>query len=782
MKKYFLLFTLSLVFDYSYAQQELFSLNSVKLLESPFKHAQDLNKAYLLSLNPDRLLAPFYKEADLRPKASNYGNWENTGLDGHTAGHYLSALAEMYAATGDPQINARLDYMLEELFICQIASGKGFLSGVPDGHRIFEEVRVGNIRANSFGLNDAWVPLYNIHKTFAGLKDAYVLASKPTARTMFLNLSEWFYNVTSNLSDQQISQLLTSEHGGLNESFVYAYQLSGEEKFLTLAKKLSHKTLLLPLVRQQDQLTYMHANTQIPKVIGFAKIGIVSGDKSYLNAATYFWNTVTQNRTVAIGGNSVREHFHPTDDFSSMISSEQGPENCNTYNMLRLTKELFENENDPKYLNYYERALYNNILSSQDPETGGFVYFTPMRPNHYRVYSSAQEDFWCCVGSGMENPGKYGEMIYAHDGDNLYVNLFIPSRVSWLSQRVALSQENNFPHTDFTTLTVHSNSPNTFSIHVRIPEWINGKMEIKVNNEPAAYGISPEGYAVIRRAWRGDDKITIHLPKKLTAEKLPDSSNWVAFFDGPIVLAAPSAPMPNDRFYGDGSRMGHVASGTLIPVSDAPVIVSNDLSTQTAVQHLHALNGNETFRLSGLNTPDKTLVPFFEIHKQRYQIYWQIATPDQLEQQQQAMRRMEEKNAALDAVTVDVVKTGEQQPESDHFFKDRGSYNGYATNSFYRAAWSGFSYVMRSKGASYLLVSLEDFIADRSFEVLIDNKRVLTETFTPTFNEKSKYFLVKLPKEFKKKSTVEVSINALNKKDTPAITSIRLLSKPVGIN
>ena len=380
---------------------ELFKLQDVQLKDSPFRDAMLTDLHYMMQLDPNRLLAPFLKEAGLEPKAENYPNWENTGLDGHIAGHYLTALAQMYASTGDEAALDRLKYMLSELRRAQLANDNGYVGGVPGSPELWKEISEGKIKAGSFSLNDRWVPLYNIHKTYAGLRDAYLIAGITEAKQMLIDFTDWMINETKDLSDEQIQEMLISEQGGLNEVFANVYRITGERKYLDLAYRFSQKKLLKPLEKKEDILNGMHANTQIPKVIGYETISEVDKNEDYHKAATYFWNNVVNNRSVAIGGNSVREHFNPVDDFSSMINSVQGPETCNTYNMLKLSEKLFKAEPDEKYSAYYERALYNHILSSQHPGKGGFVYFTPMRPGHYRVYSQPETSFWCCVGSGL---------------------------------------------------------------------------------------------------------------------------------------------------------------------------------------------------------------------------------------------------------------------------------------------------------------------------------------------------------------------------------------------
>lgn len=454
------------------AEVAYFPLQDVRLLPSPFLQAQQTDLQYILALDPDRLLAPFLREAGLEPKAPSYTNWENTGLDGHIGGHYLSALAMMYAATGDTAVHRRLHYMLDELHRAQQAVGTGFIGGTPGSLKLWQEIKAGNIRAGGFDLNGKWVPLYNIHKTYAGLRDAYLYAHSPLARRMLVSLTDWMIDITSALSDEQMQDMLRSEHGGLNETFADVAAITGDGKYLTLARRFSHQAILDPLTKDEDRLTGMHANTQIPKVIGYKRVAEVARtdknwgyDAQWDHAARFFWNTVVRHRSVCIGGNSVREHFHPANDFSSMLTDVQGPETCNTYNMLRLTKMLYQDTPRADFADYYERALYNHILASQEPQKGGFVYFTPMRPGHYRVYSQPETSMWCCVGSGLENHAKYGEFIYAHRQDTLYVNLFIPSQLSWKERGLQLTQETRFPDSGQVTLRLDKAPKQAFTLN-----------------------------------------------------------------------------------------------------------------------------------------------------------------------------------------------------------------------------------------------------------------------------------------------------------------------------
>ncbi|TCD21759.1 glycosyl hydrolase [Pedobacter psychrodurus] len=702
-----------------------FSLNEVRLLDGPFKQAQETDKEYMLSLNADRLLAPYLREAGLKPKAASYGNWENTGLDGHMGGHYLSALALMYASTGDTRVKERMEYMIAELDKCQVKNGDGYLAGIPGGKEIWKEIKAANIKSSSFSLNGKWVPLYNIHKIYAGLYDAYAVAGNAKAKQMLLKLTDWCVDLVSNLSDQQVQELLKSEHGGLNETFAHVYAITGDQKYLQLAKRFSDQSILNPLLKNTDALNGLHANTQIPKVIGFEEIALQNKDADWANAAAFFWKTVVKHRTVAIGGNSVREHFHPANNFSSMIESREGPETCNSYNMLKLTKQLFLAAPSNTYLDYYERTLYNHILSSQRPE-GGFVYFTPMRPGHYRTYSSPQESFWCCVGSGLENHGKYGELIYAHSTNDLYVNLFIPSALNWKEKGIQLTQQTLFPDAENTTLKLQVKNKQRFALHFRRPSWVEpGKMTVLVNGKKVTAKSETNGYATIDRVWDTGDVINISLPMHTSTEFMPDGSDWVAFLRGPIVLAAAMDTLNQPNLTADGSRMGHIASGSLFPISDAPLVTGtkNTLANEITLTDKNSLTFSAQNAIYQSKYKSLKLVPFYTLAEKRYVVYFPYSSTEALPERAKAIKVAEEAQMMIERQTVDLVNTGEQQPESDHNFKGEQTDNGTYQERHFRNGKGWFSYVLKNKDLSANKLSLTYFGKEknRNFSILIND-------------------------------------------------------------
>jgi len=768
-----------------YQKISYFQLQDVQLLDSNFKNAMNVDKHYILSLNPDRLLAPYFKEAGLKTNANNYPNWENTGLDGHIGGHYLSALSLMYASTGDSKIKERLDYMINQLEICQNASGNGYISGIPNGKAIWKEISEGKIYSSLFSLNDRWVPLYNIHKTYSGLRDAYWYTDNQKAKKMLIKLTDWMINTTSKLSRDQIQNMLVSEYGGLNEVFADVYNITGDKKYLKLAKDFSQDTVLNPLLEKKDVLTGMHANTQIPKVIGFKRIADIENNQNWNQATDLFWQNVVHKRSVAIGGNSVSEHFNPITDFSGMMKSVEGPETCNTYNMLKLSKDLFATSGSSSYMDYYEKALYNHILSTQHDEKGGFVYFTPMRPGHYRVYSQSETSFWCCVGSGLENHGKYGEMIYAHTEQDLLVNLFIPSKLNWKEKNVTVTQINHFPESSETKLIFNLKNKSKFNLKLRIPDWTNNsEVKILINNKEYPINKDQDGYSNINKTWKNGDVVVMQLPMHLSAEQLPDGSDYYAFKYGPIVLAAKYGTENQLGLFADDSRGGHIAHGTPIPLNDIPVIVGKSSSV---LEHIKKENTQGLkFKLDGVYPKEKfkdglELVPFNTIQAERYIIYWPQADEDKIEELMTQKAKEEQELRKLESIIEDKISLGEQQPESDHFFKSPDSYAGYFDEYHFRDSKAWFSYEMRNKNkkAKFLYISYFDLDKNRSLNIEINGENIISKTLDGSKGASLQHLVIPIPPSEYDKETLIVKIIGKEEQYTAKIVGIRLLNQNI---
>jgi hypothetical protein len=712
----------------------LISLCSVRLLEGPFAEAVKVNRAYLLALDPDRLLAPFLREAGLESKARPYGNWESSGLDGHTAGHYLSALSTMIASGADAtegELRRRLDYMLAELDRCQKASDDGYLGGVPGSRELWKTVAAGRVEA----VNRKWVPWYNVHKTFAGLRDACLLTGNDKARDILIRLGDWCDRLVAGLSDEQMQRMLGQEHGGMNEVLADIYVISGNPKYLSLARRFNHQAVLDPLTRHQDQLTGKHANTQIPKVIGLERIATLTGDKAADSGARFFWENVTGKRSVAFGGNSVSEHFNDPKDFHRMIEHREGPETCNTYNMLRLTEQLFASAPKAAYADYYERALYNHTLASIHPTVPGYVYFTPIRPAHYRVYSQPEKGFWCCVGTGMENPGRYGGLIYAQATNGLYLNLFIPSEITVTNLGLTLRQETKFPDEPRTRLKLRLAKPARFTLHVRHPGWVaTNDFAVRVNDEWVKTTSAPSSYVALNREWRHGDRVEIELPMRTTVERLPDGSNWIALLRGPIVLVSPAGTNNLTGLRANDSRMGHVASGPLIPLDQVPALVASAEELPAHVQP-DAAAGPMRFRLTDVVVPETagglSILPFFRLHDARYQMYWQLTTKEAMASQRERLAAEERLKQAREAATLDVVAVGEQQSEVEHGLAGESTDTGMREgHRWRRGQWFQYSLDARGEERVEVVVTYWGEQRNARFVILANGVQIGSEAFS----------------------------------------------------
>ncbi len=781
-------FVVAVLFTGVRAQERLyhnaFPLGDVVLLDGPFKHARDLNIEVLLRYDVDRLLAPYRKEAGLAPKARSYTSWE--GLDGHIAGHYLSALALNSAATHEPRCRERLAYMIAELKACQEANarnnpewGSGYLGGVPQSKTIWTALRVGDLGP----YRKAWVPWYNVHKMYAGLRDAWSYAGNDEARRMFLEFCDWGIAITSALSDSLMQSMLDTEHGGMAEVFADAYQITGEKKYLEAAKRFSHRMILDAMAEGRDNLDNKHANTQIPKVIGFARIAELTHDAQYARASRFFWETVTRNRTLVFGGNSRREFFPSPSACSDYVNDVEGPESCNSYNMLKLTEDLFRVNPSRPYLDYYERTLYNHILSTQHPVHGGYVYFTPVRPRHYRVYSAPNAAMWCCVGSGMENHSKYNEMIYTHTGDSLFLNLFIASALHWREKGVELTQETRFPYEEKSKLVV-TRGGSRFTLMIRNPSWVEkGALTVLVNGQPVSSSTQAP-FVGIEREWKTGDIVQIALPMHNTIEHLPNVPAYIAFLHGPIVLAARAGTEDLAGLVADDGRWGHIPGGKRLPIDKAPIFLDDDIPNIAA--RLEPAKGRPlTFTMSSvrmINPARVILEPFFTIHDARYSIYWMAQSTKEYHAYLDSIASAENERLAIEGRTVDAVAPGEQQPEVDHGLQSLNSNSGTSNDAFWRDAADGgyFSYSLATHGEAALTLRVRYWGNEwggRKFSIFIDDEALLTEDNTGKWNQ-SKFEDVSytIPDSLvKNKPRINVRFQALPGNTAGAVYSVRLL-------
>jgi DUF1680 family protein len=604
------------------ATVEPFKLGDVQLLEGPFKTAMERNAAYLLRLEPDRFLHNTRKYAGLEPKGALYGGWESQGIAGHSLGHYLTALAQQFAATGDTRFKERIDYIVAEMAECQKAYGDGYVGALPPLElAALRGLKEGKVEpAGGFNFKGgAWVPWYTQHKILAGLRDAWTLGGNAQAKEVTLRLADWVDTVTAGLTPDQQQLMLSVEHGGMKEVLVDLHARTGQPKYLETANRFHHRAVVEPLAAGRDELAGKHANTQIPKMAGEAVTYEVTGDPAARKTAEFFWDTVVRRHSWVNGGNSDGEHFFPDGTAASHLSPATA-ESCNTYNMLRLTRHLFTWRPDVQYTDYYERALYNHILASQEPREGMFTYFVSLKPGHFKTYSTPFDSFWCCVGSGMENHTKYGESIYFHGADDVYVSLFIPSVLTWREKNLVLEQRTDYPRSDRVELTVKSAPATPLTLRVRSPAWAEGPLAFQLNGKRLKAEGAPGTYAAIERKWKAGDRLTITIPMRVRTEPLPGSANQVALLYGPVVLAGVLGPAPPSETFPYAKEQN---ANFKAPVADVPTLTGDHESVARALKRESPRD--LTFRTVGIGEPDEvTLKPFADVHYERYNVYWTL--------------------------------------------------------------------------------------------------------------------------------------------------------------
>lgn len=718
------------------AQDKLYSnefpLGDVTLLDGPLKTARDLNLEVLMKYEVDRMLAPYRKEAGLEMKAKPYPNWD--GLDGHIAGHYLSAMAMNYAATGMEECRVRMEYMLSELKEVHAAHAKNhpewgvdYIGGFPGSDKLWTAFKKGEFDI----YYAAWAPFYNLHKMYAGLRDAWVYCGYEDAKEMFLSFADWAISLTSGLTDEQMQAMMRNEQGGMNEVLADAYAVSGDIKYLDAARRFSHLQILNPLSEGVDPLDNLHANTQVPKAQGFERIGELSGDQKYLDAGRFFWETVTGTRSLAFGGNSRREHFPVAEAYIDFMNDNDGPESCNTYNMLKLTQSLFRVNPSSAYSDYYERALFNHILSTQHPEHGGYVYFTPVRPRHYRVYSAPGEAMWCCVGTGMENHGKYGQFIYTHADGDLYVNLFVASELNWKDRGIVIRQETAFPYGETSRIVVEGKGQ--FTMKIRRPSWVaDGQFQVMVNGKAVNAAAGADGYVSVERKWKKGDVVEVAYPMHTSIVPLQNEEQYVAFMHGPIVLGMKTGTEDLRGIIADDSRFGQYAGGEYLPVDKAPMLLYGEAALEDCLEPVPGKPMHFRFKgIEVLNPIEGELQPFYTIHDARYMMYWLALSKDGYQEYLADLAAEEAARLKLEGRTVDKVQPAEQQPETDHKILFERSTTGNTNNVFYREAQHGgwFSYELATEGKTDLALYLKYWGVDdwgtRKFEILIDDEKLI---------------------------------------------------------
>lgn len=618
------------------SEVETFPLSAIRLTGGPLRRQQDLNHKYLLQLEPDRLLCNYRAEAGLEPKAPSYRGWEGDRkgggwqLPGHMLAFYLSGAAFTYEATGDEELRRRLDYIVDELAEVQKANG-GVVLAAPGSNRVMAELSHGDLRIDEkrSSINGISEPTYIMNKVLLGLHRVFIATGNEKARDVFLHFCDWFgEQVVDRLSEEQIQRLLVCEHGSLPENYCDACRLTGDGKYLRWARALCETAVFSPLAEGKvDFLTGRHANCHIPKFTSCERVWQLNGEERLHRAALNAWDEITGRRSWVIGANCTNEHFFDPKEFEAMLLADKlGPESCNSVNMLSLTETLFACSPEARRMDFYERCLFNHLLSNHDPERGMVVYNTSMKPGAYRYYSDQFVSMWCCTGSGLEMPGRLGRMIYtrAPDDSSVTLQLFAPSTLDWASRGVKLRQTTRFPYEPGTTLIVEKAPADVeFALNVRHPGWVEDTaFAVSVNGERVPDVSKAGTYFTVRRKWRVGDRVQVALPMRLRLEMLPHSEHYGALVYGPIVLA------------GELGRQGLVKkdfwalelNGELPSPATEPVPQPPPGEPAAILKAIRPIDGKPLhFRSVGFMPKDVDISPFFEIHFERYTLYWKVA-------------------------------------------------------------------------------------------------------------------------------------------------------------
>jgi uncharacterized protein len=748
-----------------------FDIRDVRLLDGFFKDAMEADARYLLVIEPDRLLSEFRVHAGLPARALKYGGWESSGLAGHTLGHYLSACSMQYASTGDTVFRNRVAYIVDELWACQQARAKtpppglipmaGYVGAIPREDSLWSEVAAGRIRSHGFDLNGAWSPWYTVHKVMAGLLDAWLYCDNARALELEKGMAAWTGTVVGHLPDSTLQKMLGCEYGGMNDVLANTYALTGEKKWLELSYRFHDKRILDSLALGLDDLAGKHSNTQIPKVIGCARRYELTGDGRDSAIAIAFWRIIVNDHTYATGGNSDYEYLGKARMLNDELT-DNTTETCNTYNMLKLTRHLFAWHPSARLMDYYERALYNHILASQEHATGMTTYFVPLRMGGHKEYSDSFNTFTCCVGSGMENHVKYGETIYSRGTDgSLYVNLFISSRLNWREKGISVEQHSELPGGDKVMLTVSAARATVFTLRVRRPRW-SGGVRLSVNGVVQAAAVGADSYLFIRRRWKDGDKVEVSLAESFYSEAIPDNPNRIALFYGPVLLA------------------GELGDKEPDPVQGIPVLVSSSADPNSWLKRENGL----VFRTTVAGQPGKiTLIPFNRTANEYYSVYWDYFTPATWAVEQEKYEAERKREQELDGRTIDRLRLGEMQPERDHGFTGISLQNGEGHGRKWRATDEGgyFSFVMKVDslaGNSLLCDYWGDDHRGRIFDIQVDGQTVATQNLSAF--KQSKFYEVgyAIPQELVRgKSTVVIRFAARDARTSvgPVSGTIRLV-------
>ena len=642
-------------------------INHVRLTGGPLQAAQQADANYLLKLEPDRMLAHLRERAGLKPKAQGYGGWDGGGrnLTGHIAGHYLSAVSLMWAATGDVRFKDRATYIVEQLKEVQDAQGDGYIGALEDGagadgKQRFVDLSNGIIKSGGFDLNGLWSPWYVEHKLFAGLRDAYRYTGNQTALQVEVRFAGWVEQTLSRLNDDQLQRMLGTEFGGMNEVLAELYADTADKRWLTLADKFHQKAMLDPLSQDKDVLAHNHGNTQIPKVYGALMRYVYTGNPADEETAKFFWDRVANHYSFATGGDGKNEYFGEPDKLNDMVDGRTA-ETCNVYNMLKMTRTLFSVDPDIRYADFHERALFNHILASQDPSDGTVTYMLPVGRGVQHEYQKMFEDFTCCVGSSMESHALHGAGIYYYKGsDELWVSLYAPSIATWESAGVETEMNTDLPVGSTAALTIRVKTPKRFTLALRRPYWAEDGFTVRINHVLMKEVPPPASYVKITRVWKQGDTVELNLPKRLRVEPLPDNPGRIAVMWGPLVLAGDLGPEVQQPDSDNESAPDPTPAPALVTAADSVEIWLRPDPSKPG-----------RFKTTGVGLKDDIeFAPLYLLPRRKYAVYWDIFTPEGWKKHSAAYEAEQKKQQDLQAATISFAQPGEMQSERD--FNEQG--------------------------------------------------------------------------------------------------------------
>ncbi len=675
---------------------EDFSMHNVTLLDEYEQNAFQKEVEYLKSLEPDRLMRGFGDVSGRKINAEKYGGWETSAIQGHTLGHYLTAVSQAYATSKDEELRAITNYMISVLRGCQLPNG--YLHAIPESH--YDQIESGNT-------SGTWVPWYSMHKILAGLIDVYALTGNKDALVIASKLGDWVYIRTSKWTPEMQQTVLNVEYGGMNDCLYNLYKHTKNENHLSAAHSFDEMSLFEPLYNGKDILNGKHANTTIPKIVGAINRYTVTGEEYYLQVAANFWQIVVENHTYITGGNSEWEHFGEP----KVLDAERTScncETCNTYNMLKLTRALFKATGDVRYSDYYENTFINAILSSQNPETGMTTYFQPMASGFFKVYSSPFDHFWCCTGSGMESFSKLGDSIYFNNENSIFVNRYTSSKVNWEEKGLTITQTADLPVVTFTV-----NGSADAEIVLRVPDWCKDKPTVKINGEKKLVR-EKNGFITLNREWRDGDVVEYEMPMSITVHPLPDNENAVAFKYGPWVL---SADMGTNNM-----NTGTTGVDVTVPLWDTSLSDTLIVEKGTVNKWLRNIDENLVrigdsleFKLNGTNQ-ELVFSPHYKQHTNRYGIYFRLA-----DWRTELPESEEDKYVVIDSLPV-----GNDQYEFSHNLQSENSTSGSFNGLIYRDAlsdgWFSYDMAVDNTVTNYLKVKYFSGDVGRRFKIFVDGE------------------------------------------------------------